>query len=69
MKIYAVLVNQLLNEILQSIIANNLNWTPWGGLNQVINNLNLKKKDFKIKHIFKQLQSSLKPSVVDMYIL
>lgn len=27
------------------------------------------KQDFKIKHIFKQLQSSLKPSVADMYIL
>lgn len=40
-----------------------------GGLKQVIENLNLKKKDFKIKHIFKQLQSSLKPSVADMYIL
>lgn len=40
-----------------------------GGLKQVIKYLNLKKKDFKIKHIFKQLQSSLKPSVADMYIL
>lgn len=41
-----------------------------GGLKQVIKILNLKKKkDFKIKHIFKQLQSSLKPSVADMYIL
>lgn len=40
-----------------------------GVLKQVIKNLNLKKKDFKIKHIFKQLQSSLKPSVADMYIL
>lgn len=40
-----------------------------GGLKQVINNLNFKKEDFKIKHIFKQLQSSLKPSVADMYIL
>lgn len=38
-----------------------------GGLKQVIKKLNLKKKDFKIKHIFKQLQSSLKPSVADMY--
>lgn len=40
-----------------------------GGLKQVIKILNLKKKDFKMKHIFKQLQSSLKPSVADMYIL
>lgn len=40
-----------------------------GGLKHVIKKLNLKKKDFKIKHIFKQLLSSLKPSVADMYIL
>lgn len=40
-----------------------------GGLKHVIKKLNFKKKDFKIKHIFKQLQSSLKPSVADMYIL
>lgn len=40
-----------------------------GGLKQVIKNLNLRKKDFKMKHTFKQLQSSLKPSVADMYIL
>lgn len=41
-----------------------------GGLKQVIKILNLKKKkDFKIKHIFKQLQCSLKSSVADMYIL
>lgn len=41
-----------------------------GGLKQVIKNLNLKKKkDFEIKHLLKQLQSSLKPSVADMYIL
>lgn len=69
MKIYAVLVNQLLNEILQSIIANNLNWTPWGGIKTSNSKFKFKKKDFKIKHIFKQLQSSLKPSVADMYIL
>lgn len=54
-----------LNLSLQTTLIEHLE----GGLKQVIKNLNFKKKDFKIKHIFKQLQSSLKPSVADMYIL